>query len=99
MPNANVSTLHAELNHVVPVGTPNSFLHKFVKRLDNGEHLTVASIATPIENLRARLERGDRPKVDVEGYAVEEHVYDGLERPQAEWEADYMTAMGEVSDE
>jgi hypothetical protein len=97
MPNADPSTLYADLNHVVPPGTPGSFLHTFVTRLDNGEHLTVAPISTPIQDLRPRLERGDRPRVDVEGFAVEEHVYEGLERPQAEWEADYMKTMGEVS--
>ncbi len=96
MPNADSSTFYADLNHVVPVGTAGSFLHKFVRRLDSGEHLTVAPISTPITDLRSRLSTADKPKVDVEGYAVEEHVYEGLDRPQNEWEADYMATMGEV---
>jgi len=97
MPNASTSTLYANLNHVVPVDTPGSFLHTFVRRLDNGEHLTIAPSSTPIDDLRVRLNQGDRPRIDVEGFAVEEHVYEGLDGPQREWEGAYMTTMQQVS--
>lgn len=89
--------MHAKLNHVVPEGTPDSFLHTFVKRLDNGKHLTVGPIETPIADLRERLAKDDRPSLEVEGYVVAEHVYKGLERPSSEWEDEYKDAMADVS--
>lgn len=86
------------INYACNASETGAIPFTFAKLLGTDTHLSVRPISTLIRDCRPSFERGEGPKIGVEGFEVVKQKYEGaLDGETSIWEETYAQDMAEVS--